>query len=112
MMQRDLDDTSHRLSVHAPTVATSGLLKLNLSLGFLLDHWDDLGMGVHQFGMGQHTSVTKAVLKACTDQHQVTAGGGAAPSLEEASTMIAPDRLFFRAPCPCHGRPTHGLGRS
>ena len=52
------------LTIHTPTVATSGLIQLTLSLGFLLDHCDNLGMGLHYFGIGEHISAARKVLKA------------------------------------------------
>ena len=63
-LQRYLDDTAQHISVHAPTFATPGLLKLTLILGFLLYHHNDLGMGLHHFGIGQHTSAAWKMLKA------------------------------------------------
>ena len=78
-LQRALDYTSHRLSIHAHIVPMPGLLKITLALGFCLDHQDDLGMGLHQFGLSQHTSAARKVLKARADQHQVIAGSGATP---------------------------------
>ena len=47
--------------------------------------------------MGQHTSAAREVLKARVDQHQVIAGGGASPSLEDASKMVATDGVSFPA---------------
>ena len=68
-IQRDLNDTALNLSFRAPIFATSGLLKLNLSLGFRLEHHNNLGLGLHHFGLGQHSSSTRKVLKAWADQH-------------------------------------------
>ena len=48
---------------------TPGLLKLTLALGFSLDHHDNLGMWIHQFGLDQHTSASWKVLKARDEQH-------------------------------------------
>ena len=69
----------------------SGLLKLTLSLGFCLDHRDNLGTGIHQFWIGQHTSAARKVLKARAEQHQVIAGCDAAPSLDDMAALMAPD---------------------
>ena len=55
-LQRALKNTSLRLSVRAPISAMPGLIKFTLALRFLLDHRDDLGTGMYQFGLGQHTS--------------------------------------------------------
>ena len=90
-LQRSLEDTAWRLSVRAPIITTSGLLKLALALGFLLEHRDDLGLGLHQFGIGQHTSSAGNMFKARANKYQVIAGGGAAPSLADAATLTVPD---------------------
>ena len=79
MVHRALDNISRRLSVRAPIAVMPGLLKITLSLGFLLDHQYDLGTCLHQFGMGQHNYTAWKVMKARTDTHQVIAGGDAAP---------------------------------
>ena len=47
-------------------------------------------MGLHHFGLGQHTSAAWKMLKARADQHQIIAGGGAAPSLSDAATLMVP----------------------
>ena len=96
-LQRALNDTAHRLSVRAPIVAMPGLLKLTLDLGFRLDCCNDLGMGLHQFGLGQHTSATQKVLKVCANQNQVIVVSGAAPSLSDADTPTAPDGVSLMA---------------
>ena len=44
-------------------------MNLNLDLGVHLDHHDNLVTGIHQFGMGQHTSATRKVLQACSNQN-------------------------------------------
>ena len=44
-------------------------MNLNLYLGFRLDHHDNLVTGIHQFGMGQHTSATQKVLQVCPNQN-------------------------------------------
>ena len=96
-LQRALDNTARRLSARVPIVVTPGLLNLTLSLGFRLYHHSDLGTGLHQFGVGQHTSATWKVLKAHSDQHQVFAGGVAAPSLDDVVTLTAPDGVSLSA---------------
>ena len=54
-------------------------------------------MGLHQFGLGWHTSANWKVPKARADQHQVIADSVAAPSLEESATLTAPDWVYFLA---------------
>ena len=61
------------------------------TLGFRLKHRDDLGRGLHQFCLGKHTSTAIKLIKACTYQHQVIAGGGGTPTLEKAAYLTAPD---------------------
>ena len=94
-LQRALDDTARRLRVQAPIVVTPGLLNLTLSLGFLLDHRDNWGMGLHQFGLSRHTSTARKVLRARANQHQIVVGGAAAPSLAEAAMLMDPDWVSF-----------------
>ena len=48
-LQRELDDTVCCVN------ACAGLLNITLFLDFLLDHWDNLGTGLHHFGLKQHT---------------------------------------------------------
>ena len=55
-----------------------------------MDNQGDLGTGLHQFGLGQHSSAAQKVMKARSDQHQVIVGGDAASSLEDAATLMAP----------------------
>ena len=62
MIHRVLDDTAHRLSIRAHILATPGLLKLSLALGFCLYHRYDLGTGLYQFGLKQHTPAAWMVL--------------------------------------------------
>ena len=62
MIHRALDDTAHRLSIRASILATPGLIKLSLDLGFFLYHRDNLGTGLHQFGLKQHTPASWKVL--------------------------------------------------
>ena len=90
-LQRDLDDTARRLSVRAPIIATRGMLNITLKLGSRLDYRDDLGMGLHPFGLGHQTSAAQKALKARAEKHQVIADGGSAPSLSDMATLTAPD---------------------
>ena len=89
-LQRALDDTTQCLSVQAPTLVTPGLIKITLALGCRLEHHDDLGSGLHKFGLVQHTSASWKVLEVRSEQHQVIMGGSAAPSLSDADTLAAP----------------------
>ena len=66
-LQSLLGDTTRRLSVRTHIIATSGLLKLTLEIGFRLDQRDNLGMGLHQFGLDQNNSDTRKVTKAHDD---------------------------------------------
>ena len=68
-------------------------LTKHLRAHILLNQWDDLSMGIHQFGMVQHTSTSQKVLKDRSDQHQVIAGGDAAPFLADSDTLTVPDGL-------------------
>ena len=95
--QRALDDTARRLGVWAPIVATPVLPKLTLSLGFRLEHRNDLVTSRHKFGIGQHTSAAQKVLKARSEQHQVIADSCAAPSLADMATLMAPDSVSLSA---------------
>ena len=90
-LQRALYDTTRRLSVQVPIIATPGMLKITLALGCRLDHCDNLGSGLHKFGLVQRTSASRKVLKVRSDQHQVIMGSRAAPSLADAATLAAPD---------------------
>ena len=96
-LQRSLDDTARRLSVHAPIVAMPGLHKLTLALGFWLDHRYNLGTSLHQFKIVQHTSAARKMLKDRANQHKVVAGSGAAPFLSGAATLTAKDRVSLLA---------------
>ena len=82
---------AQRLGVCAPIIAAPSLLKMSLTLVFHLNHIDNLGKGLHQFYVGQHTSSTWKVPKACVDQHQVVSGGGSAPMLADAAHLTAPN---------------------
>ena len=70
---------------------------LTLSLGFRLYQWDNFHTGLHPCGICQKISAAWKVLKAHSEQHQVIAGGGAAPSLVDAATMTAPDGVSLQA---------------
>ena len=83
--------TPFRLSIRVPIVLTPVLLNITLDIGFQLDHIDDLGTGLHQFELGQHTLAARKVLKARVDQHQVITSAGAAPSLGDAAMLTALD---------------------
>ena len=96
-LQRALDDIVWHLSVRTYIVATTGMLKLTLALGFCLDHRDNLVTGLHHFVLRQHISDTRKVLKDRTNQHQVIVGGGDAPSLADAATLTSPDGLYLLA---------------
>ena len=47
-LQCAFDDTTWRLSSRALIIVTPSLLKITLTLGFYLDHRDNLGTGLHQ----------------------------------------------------------------
>ena len=89
-LQKDLGNISHCLSVCTPIIATPGLPKLTLALGFCLDHRDDLYTGTHQFELGQQTSASQKLLKDRIYQHQVIADGGTAPSLADMAMLTMP----------------------
>ena len=97
MLQRAIDDTSCCLSICTTIIAKPGLLKITLYLGFPMDHGEELGKSLHQFGMVQHTSSTRKVLKSRAEQHQVIAGGGTAPSLADAATLTATNGVSLPA---------------
>ena len=107
-LQSALDYNSQRLSVQAPIVATPGLLKLTLALGFRLEHRDELGSGFHQFRLGEHTSAARKLLKSEADKYQVIVGGGAAPSLSDATTLTAPDGVSLPVTLVMLGGDTRG----
>ena len=90
-LDRAQKKTACPLSVRAPIVAKTDIIKLILALGFQLDHRDDLDTSLHHFGLFQHTSATWNVLKSRSYQHHVIADGGTAPSLEDAATLTTPD---------------------
>ena len=80
-----------------PIVATPGQLKLTQTLGFRLDHRNNLGKGLHQFGLGQYTPAARKVLKVHANQHQVVVGGGTAPSPADVATLTASDDVSLSA---------------
>ena len=94
-LQRDFSNTARCFSICTPIIAILDLLNLTLSLGFILDHQGNLGTGLHQFGLGQHSSAAQKVMKARSDQHQVIVDGDAASSLEDAATLMAPYGVSF-----------------
>ena len=93
----DLNNAAWCLSIRAPIVATPGLIKFTLNLGFRLNHRDNLGTVLHQFVIGQQTSSARKFLKACSNQHQVITGGVAAPYLADEDTLIDPDGVSLPA---------------
>ena len=93
MLQRALEDTAWRLRIHAPIVATPGMIKITLELGFYLEHRDGLGLGLHQFRIIQHTSDARKVLNTQAGQHHIIAGGGAVPSLSNTTTLMVTDSV-------------------
>ena len=94
-LQRVFNDTAQRMSVHAPIVDTPGSLKISLSIGFRLEHRDNLVMGIPQYCLGKHDSSARKVLKACVGQHQVIAGGGSTPTLVDSAYLTAPYGVSF-----------------
>ena len=76
------------------------LLETTLSLGFPLNHRDDLGTGIHQFCLGQHNYASGKVPKARFDQHQIISGGGGIPTLVYAAYLTAPYGVFFPETVP------------
>ena len=63
------------MGVHSPIVAISGILNMNLSPSFRLNHRDDLGTGIQPFCLGQHILATRKILKAHIYHHLVIEGG-------------------------------------
>ena len=96
-LQRSLNCTTRSLSAWEPITVTTGLLKLTLALVFHIENHNDLGLGLHQFVLGQNTSATQKVLKARSDQYQIIAGGAAAPSIAGTATLTAPDSVSLPA---------------
>ena len=79
------------MSVRTTNLATHGLLKMNLTLGFHINHIHNLGMWLHQFCLGKHNSAARKVLKAYSDQHQVIAGINGSPTMVDAAYLTVPD---------------------
>ena len=71
-----------------------------LYLGFRIDHWDDLGMGLHQLYRGQNYDAARNILKFRVGQHQVIMGGGRSPTLAEADILTAPDGVYLPESMP------------
>ena len=61
-LQRVFEDTALRLSIHDLFFATPGLLKLNLTIGFCINHRDDLGTGNKQLCLGYHTYAARKLM--------------------------------------------------
>ena len=86
-LQRAFDDISQRMVICAPIIATPSLFNISLALVFFLNHRDELRTGIHQLCLGNQTSAAWKVLKARIDQHQVIAGGGGAPMMDDAASL-------------------------
>ena len=93
-LQCTCDDTTQRLSVRAPIISTQSLLKMDLTLGFCIDHKNELVTGLHRFCLVQHNYAARKVLKACVDQHQVIAVGGSASTLAYTSYLMVPYGVY------------------
>ena len=94
---RTLDNTSRRLSVHAPIITIPGLINLNLALSFCLYQGNNLGMELHQFKISQETFSAWKVLESWANQHQVFAGSSAATFVADAAILMAPDGVSMLA---------------
>ena len=92
-LQRAFGDTAWRLGIRPPIVATPGLLKITLSLIFHLNHRYNLGTGLHQVCIGQHSASTRNILKARVQKHQVIADRGGAPTLASNESRNRVGRL-------------------
>ena len=88
-LQQAFNDTERWIWLHTPIVVTLGILKMIPSFILCLYHRNYLGMGLHQFCLGQHTSASRKFLKARVDQHQVIADGG------ESRTLV--DNAYLQA---------------
>ena len=88
VLQRDLNKASADLSLCAPTVATTALLKMAMGLDFCIASKDDLSSGLHAFTLVQHTAARRKLLKTRADRHNLMAGGHAAPSLADAEELV------------------------
>ena len=58
---------------------------------FFLDQWYDLGMGIYQFWLGQHSEVTQNILKFRVDYHYFIAGRAGFLTLADSAGFTAPD---------------------
>ena len=72
------------------------MIKLTTTLGFILDHHEDLGVSLHQFGLGQHNTDARKAFKDCSEQHQIIGGSCDTPSLEDAAILKAPDGVSLQ----------------
>ena len=81
------------MGLRARTIATPYLLKLVLTLGFRMDIWDDLTMGLHPFVHGQHTTTVRKFLCRQADRYAIVASGAGAPSLADINIFLAPDSV-------------------
>ena len=95
-----LDITTYCIEVQNSTVETPGILKISLYLGFRLEHHDNLGTGVLQFVLGEHTSAMCKALKAFAEQHQVIAVGEGATPLDHTVSLIAPNGVTLPGTLP------------
>ena len=68
---------------------------ITLSPSFLIKQRDDLGMGTHQFFLGQHMSATKKILQYRVDQHHVIVGRGGSPTMADAAYLTTPDGMYL-----------------
>ena len=84
-LQCAFDDTALQLGICATIIAMPNLLKMSFDLVFCLNHSYDLGTGLNQLYLDQHTPSAQKVLKACVHQHQVIAGSDSAPTLADAA---------------------------
>ena len=84
VLKRALNKAAADLSLHAPTVATTALLKMVLGLYLCFSIKDNLSSGLHAFTLGQHTAARRKLLKTHADRHNLMTGGHAAPSLADA----------------------------
>ena len=82
------DDTYHHPRVCMPTIATLGLLKMTLYLGFHLYHHEDLGTRLHQLCLCHNTYATHNLPKSCDEQHQVTTMGSGDPILVDSALIM------------------------
>ena len=79
------------MGLRTPTIATSSLLKLILTLGFWMEIRDELTAGLHPFVLGQHTATVRKFLRGQADHYAEVASGIGAPSLTDVGILSAPD---------------------